>query len=79
MPDAIPTFGVNSRWATPARSELMASRHCVTEGVRLAFGESVDAIKFSRPRSILGVSLTLAIGPGGEIFSFPVCISSKRN
>jgi hypothetical protein len=44
MPDAIPTFGVNSRWATPARSELIASRQCVTEGVSFALGESVDAI-----------------------------------
>jgi hypothetical protein len=44
IPDAIPTFGVNSRCATPARRELIASRQCVIPGVRLAFGESVDAI-----------------------------------
>lgn len=63
MPEAIPTFGVNSRSATPARNELIASRQCVIEGVRLAFGESGDAIEFSLPRSILGANLTLAIGP----------------
>ena len=63
MPEAIPTCGVISRSATPARNELIASRQCVIEGVRLAFGEADDDIGFSCPSSILGANLTLAIGP----------------